>query len=260
MPETEPAVKKIWKEYKESNDKSARDKLILHYSPLVKYVAGQVGSRLPQSVDVGDLVSYGMIGLMDAIERFDLSRDIKFETYAMSRIKGAMIDELRTLDWIPRSLRYKAKELEKVYYELENELKRMPEDEEVAKALSISVEELQDTLAELSRSSLMALEDLFTTDVERDNRVNVMDILVDPKAQDPAMVFEQAELKEILADALKKLPEREMIIITLYYYDNLTLKEIGEILDITESRVSQLHTKALLRLKTRLKESQAIGG
>lgn len=258
MAGTEPKIKQIWQEYKEKKDKTARDKLILHYSPLVKYVAGQVASRLPQSIDVADLISYGMIGLMDAIEKFDTSREIKFETYSIPRIKGAMIDELRVLDWAPRSLRYKAKELERTYYELENKLKRMPEDEEVSQAMGISVPELQEIMAELSRSSLIALEDLLTPDPERDNRVNVMDILIDTKAHDPAMVFEKEELKEILTDALKKIPERERTIISLYYYDNLTLKEIGEILEVTESRVSQLHSKALLRLKARLKEAHEI--
>lgn len=258
MPEKESKVIQIWQDYKEKDDKTARDKLILHYSPLVKYVAGQVASRLPKSVEVADLVSYGLIGLMEAIEKFDPSREIKFETYAMPRIKGAMIDELRVLDWAPRSLRAKAKELEKAYCELENELKRMPEDEEVASVLGTTVEELHDVMADLSRCSIIALEDLWSADSEKDNRVNVMDVLVDTKAKDPAMMFEQEEVKTILAEALTKLPEREKMIITLYYYDSLTLKEIGEILEVTESRVSQLHTKALLRLKTRLKEAHEI--
>jgi RNA polymerase sigma factor for flagellar operon FliA len=246
----------LWVEFKESAAPEARDKLILHYSPLVKYVAGRISASLPQNVDTADLVSYGIFGLIDAIEKFDITRDIKFETYAIARIKGAIIDELRALDWVPRSVRSRARELEKAYVELENSLRRVPSDEEVAKHLGVSVDDLADLLTQLSYTSVVALEELWAVGGEKDDKVSLMDTLEDTSARDPSLIYEVEEMKEILADAIDKLPQREKIVVALYYYEGLTLREIGEVLGVTESRVSQLHTKAVIRLRAKLRSAR----
>ncbi|MCL6472109.1 MAG: RNA polymerase sigma factor WhiG [Firmicutes bacterium] len=253
----ETDINGLWQEYKEKDCQESRDKLILHYSPLVKYIAGRISANLPQSVDQADLVSYGIFGLIDAIEKYDTSRDIKFETYAISRIKGAIIDELRALDWVPRSVRYRARELERVYYELENKLRRVPTDEEVAKAMGMTLEEYNELLNQLSYTSVLALEELWSVG-EKDDKVSLIDSIEDTTSPDPAQTFEFEEMKGILADAIKKLPERERTVIALYYYDGLTLREIGDILGVTESRVSQLHTKAVLRLKAKMRSAQIV--
>ncbi len=233
--------------------------LVLYYAPLVKYVAGRVASSFPRSVDISDLISYGMWGLIDAIEKYNLEREIKFETYAISRIKGAMIDELRALDWVPRSLRSKAKELERTYFELERDLKRIPTDDEVAEAMGISSENLQKMLSELSYSSLIALEDLWTVGLEDDSKVSILDAIEDQKATDPFKILEEEELRSILLETIKSLPQKESEVISFYYYEGFTLKEIAEILGVSESRVSQLHAKALLRLRGRLRAKLATG-
>lgn len=248
----DPELQALWNEYKETDSQAARDQLILHYAPLVKYVAGRIGANLPHNVEQADLVSYGIFGLIDAIAKFELERDVKFETYAIARIKGAIIDELRSLDWVPRSLRHRARELERVYVELENELKRVPTDDEVAEALGISREEHQELLSRLSSTSMLALDELWTTS-DREDGVSLLDTIEDTASPDPSVTFEKAEMKELLAEAINRLPEREKTVIGLYYYESLTLKEIGSILGVTESRVSQLHTKAVLRLKSRLR-------
>jgi len=250
-------ISKLWKNFKINDCQESRDKLILHYSPLVKYIAGRISASLPQSVDQADLVSYGIFGLIDAIEKYDLNREIKFETYAISRIKGAIIDELRALDWVPRSVRYRARELERVYFELENQLRRVPTDEEVANAMGMTLEEHNGLLSQLSYSSVLALEELWSTG-DKDDKLSLIDSIEDTTSPDPAQTFEFKEIKEILADAVKKLPERERMVISLYYYDGLTLREIGEILGVTESRVSQLHTKAVLRLKSKMRSAQIV--
>jgi RNA polymerase sigma factor FliA len=247
-------TRSIWLEYRRTNDKVLRDKLIVMYSPLVKYVAGRLGSGLPAHVDEGDLVSYGLLGLIGAIERFDLDRDIKFETYAIARIRGAIIDELRALDWVPRSVRSRAREIERAIAGLEAKLGRAPTDEEISAKVGISVEELEDSLTDIARSSIAALDELWSTSGEGD-QVSLLDTLEDPESIRPAEALDETELREILGDAIARLPEREKLVITLYYYEELTLREIGEVLGVTESRVSQLHTKAVLRLKTRLQGS-----
>ncbi|MBI4733569.1 MAG: RNA polymerase sigma factor WhiG [Rubrobacteridae bacterium] len=250
-------ISTLWQVYKTSDCQDTRDRLILHYSPLVKYIAGRISASLPQSVDHADLVSYGIFGLIDAIEKYDTSREIKFETYAINRIKGAIIDELRALDWVPRSVRYRARELERVYYELENTLHRVPTDKEVADAMGITVNEHNDLLSQLSYTSVLALEELWSVG-EKDDKVSLIDSIEDTSSPDPAQTFEFEEIKDILADAIRKLPEREKTVIALYYYDGLTLREIGEILGVTESRVSQLHTKAVLRLKAKMRSAQIL--
>jgi RNA polymerase sigma factor FliA len=247
-------ILEVWRQYKDSPTPELRDRLILHYAPLVKYVAGRIYVKVPPNVDHGDLVSCGIFGLIDAIEKFDLSKNIKFETYAIARVKGAIIDELRSLDWIPRSVRFKAKELERTYQELEGRLKRSPTDEEVCKELNISKEKLHETISQIGNTSIVALDDTFTVGKDMDGRVGLIDIIEDESSAEPAATFEVEEMKTLLAQAIDRLPEREKTVIALYYYEGLTLKEIGEVLGVTESRVSQMHTKAILQLKAKLKQ------
>jgi RNA polymerase sigma factor for flagellar operon FliA len=247
----------LWTRYKEHADGDARDALILNYSPLVKYVAGRLASSLPQMVETADLISYGIFGLIDAIEKYDPSRAIKFETYAIARIKGAIIDELRAMDWVPRSVRSRAREIEQAYVVLENEFKRVPTDAEVAQRIGISLKEYHEILAKLSYTSVVSFEELWVGG-DRDEGQSAVGAIRDERADDPVSVFESAEIKEILADAIERLPEREKMVIALYYYEGLTLKEIGEVMGVTESRVSQLHTKSVLRLRARLHAAQTM--
>lgn len=251
-------VSGLWARYKESRDSSARDALILNYSPMVKYVAGRLASSLPQSVDTADLISYGIFGLIDAIEKFDPERAIKFETYAIARIKGAIIDELRAMDWVPRSVRSKAREIENAYIVLENSLKRVPTDTEVATHIGLKPKEFQDVLTKLSYTSVVSFEELWVGG-ERDDSQNAIGTIKDDTAEDPVAIFESTELKDILATAIERLPDREKTVIALYYYEGLTLKEIGQVLGVTESRVSQMHTKAVLRLRARLHTAHGVG-
>lgn len=247
-------VREAWEEYKSTGSEQARDGLILHYSPLVKYVAGRVGVGLPANVEQADLISYGIFGLIDAIEKYELTRGIKFETYAISRIRGAIIDELRAIDWVPRSVRFKAREVEKAYNALENKLKRPPSDEEIAKEMDISVTDLNNIYTQLSTVSLVALEELMAVEGGSGDKISLVDTLEDTKTVGPAGAFEVDEMKEILAGAISRLPEREKKVVTLYYYEGLTLAQIGEVLGVTESRICQMHTKAVLALKGKMNE------
>ncbi|MBV8064294.1 MAG: RNA polymerase sigma factor WhiG [Actinobacteria bacterium] len=242
----------LWREYRSTGNEAIRDRLIVTYAPLVKYVAGRLGSGLPAHVDDEDLVSYGLLGLIGAIERFDPDREIKFETYAIARIRGAIIDELRALDWVPHSVRSRARDIERAIAELEGKLGRAPTDEEIAGKLGITDEELNESLSEISRSSIAALDELWTVSGSGGDQVALIDTIEDTEAPDPQGSLSQTELREAIADAIARLPEREKLVVTLYYYEELTLREIGEVLGVTESRVSQLHTKAILRLKARL--------
>jgi RNA polymerase sigma factor for flagellar operon FliA len=247
----DPEVRDLWERYRDTADADVREQLILQYAPLVKYVAGRVGAGMPSNVEHADLVSYGMFGLMDAIDKFDVSKGFKFETYAITRIKGAIIDELRSLDWVPRSVRTRAREIERAIAELERQLMRAPTDEEIAARLGIETSELETSLSEISRSSMAALDELWTPQGGGD-QISLIDTIEDTSGPDPGLSLEQTELKEALGEAIAHLPEREKLVVTLYYYEELTLREIGEVLGVTESRVSQLHTKAVLRLKARL--------
>ena len=227
---------------------------MLAYAPLVKYVAGRMASGLPSHVEEADLISYGLLGLISAIERFEPEREIKFETFAITRIKGSIIDELRSLDWVPRSVRARAREIEKANVKLEHHLQRAPSDEEMARELEITVTEFKESLVQISNSTIAALDELWSVSDASGDQVSLLDTLQDPEAPDPARVMDASELKDRVADAIARLPEREKLVIALYYYENLTLREIGEVLGVTESRISQLHTKAVLRLRSRLGE------
>lgn len=252
--ETLDSVAQVWEDFKVNASATARDSLILNYSPLVKYVAGRVAVGLPANIDQADLVSYGIFGLIDAIEKYEPARGIKFETYAISRIRGAIIDELRAIDWVPRSVRSKARTIEKAYSELENRLKRPPSDGEIAEEMDISIEELNNIYTQLSTVSLIALDELMTVDGEKGDKLSLVDTLEDTKTVGPMEAFESEEMKDILADAINRLPEREKIVVTLYYYEGLTLAQIGEVLGVTESRICQMHTKAVLALKGKITE------
>jgi RNA polymerase sigma factor for flagellar operon FliA len=252
----EAAIAALWREFKDTADQRLRERLILHYSPLVKYVAGRVGVGLPPNIEQADLVSYGIFGLIDAIEKFDLSRAIKFETYAISRIKGAIIDELRAIDWIPRSVRYKAREVERAYSALETRLHRTPTEPEVAEELGISIDDLHTIFSQVSFVNVIALDELLNVGGERGDKLSLVDTLEDTKAEDPVQAFETEETKYLLARAINTLPEREKIVVTLYYYEGLTLAEIGQVLGVTESRICQMHTKAVLQLRGKLADQR----
>jgi RNA polymerase sigma factor for flagellar operon FliA len=235
-------LKQLWREYRRTKDKAIRDRLILTYAPLVKFVAGRLGSGLPAHVDENDLVSYGLLGLIGAIERYDPDRDVKFETYAITRIKGAIIDELRAMDWVPRSVRARAREIERSMAALEAQLHRAPTD---------------DSLTDIARSSIAALDEVWTISSSSGDQVALIDTIEDTEGPEPQAALDETETREALAESIAALPEREKIVITLYYYEELTLREIGDVLGVTESRVSQLHTKAILRLRSRLSGVQA---
>jgi RNA polymerase sigma factor for flagellar operon FliA len=256
VPDENEALTQLWIDYKANGTRDARERLILHYSPLVKFVAGRVAAGLPQNVEQADLVSYGIFGLIDAIDKFDLDRGFKFETYAISRIKGAMIDELRSIDWVPRSIRAKARAIERAYSKLENELKRSPEEGEVANELDVTVAELHQTLSQISFTGLVALDDLLAaSNSDRQGGTTVKDTITDGR-HDPVEAYEVDEMKHLLADAINRMPDRERLVLTLYYYEGLTLAEIGSILGVTESRICQIHTKAVIQLRARIAASE----
>jgi RNA polymerase sigma factor for flagellar operon FliA len=246
----DPEIVALWETYKSEGDGGSRERLILQYSPLVKYVAGRVSVGLPATIEHADLVSYGMFGLIDAIERFDLEQGVKFETYAITRIKGAIIDELRAIDWIPRSVRTKSKQVERAITRLEVRLRRTPTEEELATELEISVEDLRQTLTQVSLTSLVALDESFSGDDSE--RQALVDTLQDHGAVDPEASFEETEQRRLLAEAIEKMSEREKTIIVLYYFEGMTLAQIGDVLGVTESRVCQIHSKAMLGLRGKL--------
>lgn len=245
----------LWQEFKRSHAAEARERLILHYAPLVKYVASRVATGLPASVEQADLVSYGMFGLIDALEKFEPARGNKFETYAIPRIKGAIIDELRAMDWVPRSVRFKAREIERAYSDLESMLKRAPTEKEVAARLGFTLTELHEVINQISFVSVLALDELLSVGSDRGEQVSLLDTLAD-KGSDVSMGLEGQEMRGLLAAAINSLSEREKIVVTLYYFEGLTLAEIGEILGVTESRVCQIHTKAVNQLRLQFVETE----
>ena len=242
---SEISIEQWWQRWFDGRDPLARDRLIVHYSPLVKFVAGRVGAGLPSSVDPGDLVSAGVFGLIDAVERFDPERGGKFETFAVPRIRGAVFDGLRSLDWVPRSVRSRAREVENAFQELEGRLGRSPNDDELARQLKISDGEFQKWLAAIASTTVGPLDRALTAGIEpRGLGGDVPD--------SPSAVVEESEVRRLVRGELKRLPEREKLVLSLYYDEGLTLAEIGSILGVTESRVSQIHTKAVLHLRARL--------
>ena len=229
-----------------------QEEVIKRYSPMIKYVANRIAMRLPPHIEVDDLISVGVLGLMDAITKYDSSRGAKFKTYAEFRVRGAILDELRSLDWVPRSIRQKASQVDKVVQGLQAKLRRQPEDEEVAKEMGLSLDQSHETLNETKSIPIFSLEDLGIAKESGDQQ-SLLDCLAGKADADPQTQVRLVELKEIIAKAIDALPEKERLMVSLYYYEELTMKEIGAVLDITESRVSQIHSKAVYRLRTKLK-------
>lgn len=253
----DPDVATMWADFKATGAREHRDALILHYASLVTAVAGRVGMRLPAMVEQADLVSYGMFGLIDAIEKYQLDRAVKFESYASSRIRGAIIDELRAMDWVPRSVRTKARSVDRALAELEATLHRAPTEAEVAQHLGCQVTELRNVNSQLATSNMAALDELLGGE-DRAGGVSLGDTLCDERIDDPAGTLADAETVHLLARAIEQLGERERIVVVLYYYEGMTLAEIGRVLGVTESRISQMHTAAMTRLRTRLVDAERI--
>ncbi|MBN1524474.1 MAG: RNA polymerase sigma factor WhiG [Spirochaetales bacterium] len=241
----------LWKKYRNKKDPSIRDYFVKKYAPLVKYVAGKVAVGKPQNVEFDDLVGYGVFGLFDAIEKFDPEKHVKFKTYAVTRIRGSIFDELRSIDWVPRSVRQKSREVEETISNLEAQLGRAANDDEIARAMHITVDDFQELMFKISGTSIMSINDVWHGSEEND-KVSIIDNIEAPSSLNPEMIVEKDEIKKIIIQAINDLPEKEKKVLVLYYYEDLTLKEIGQVLSVTESRVSQLHTKAIMRLRARL--------
>lgn len=237
-------------------DPGERERLILEHAPMIKYIANRIASRLPCHVEVEDLINSGVIGLIDALEKFDPGRGIKFKSYAESRIRGAILDNLRSLDWVSRSVRRKSRVLEQTYVELQKKLGRPATEEEVAEVMGVDLEDLLKMIGEVNSVSLVYLDEVIGDD-SGDKEQTLAEYLSNPDDEDPYSLLAVQEIKEALTDGIDNLPEKERLVLSLYYYEELTMKEIGKVLDVTESRVSQLHTQAILRLRGKL--SNAFG-
>lgn len=243
-------ITQLWHGFKQDMDQKAKEQLISHYAPLVKYVAGRLRINLPENVEFDDLVSYGTFGLLDAMDKFELDRGVKFETYASTRIRGAMIDGLRAVDWVPRSVRAKARQIEQQIHQLEHMYGRTPADHEVAVALDLSMDKYYSTLDDIRVTSLISLDEVVNPE-SCDEPLRMLDLVRDEQASVDESLLNQ-ELLNALGEAIDSLPERERLVVSLYYHEGLTLKEIGYVLEVSESRVSQLHTKAILSLRSKL--------
>lgn len=250
--EVEAGIVALWQAFGERRDQELRDRLVLHYAPLVKYVAGRVGTGLPSHVEVSDLIQSGIFGLVDAIEKFEPERGLKFETYAMQRVRGAILDDLRAQDWVPRSVRSRARDVERALERLEAKLQRTATDLELADELNLSVEEVRELFAQLQMTSVVALDDLIGVG---SSQASLAETLPDDSAVDPVATLVDRDSRRQLAEAVERLSERDRIVVTLYYFESLTLAEIGRVLGVTESRVCQLHTRAVLRLRSKLTEA-----
>jgi RNA polymerase sigma factor for flagellar operon FliA len=247
------AKEEIWATYRQTGDPCAREQLLVTYLPLVKNVAGRMAMGFPKSVELSDLVNTGVIGLIEAFSNFDPERGVKFETYAVPRIRGAILDELRALDWVPRSTRAKSREIERALVKLENDLGRSPNDDELAGFLDISVKELHTALDDVASTTILSLDEMIFG--EEDNRqIPRVETVEDRSADSILAGIEKDELRAFLVVAISNLTEQEKLVIALYYYEELTLKEIGEVMQISESRVSQIHTKSILKLRGMVRE------
>lgn len=242
----------LWKEYKENNSKVAKDKLLVEYSRLVKYIAGRIAYTLPASVDRDDLISAGIMGLIKAVETFDPSREIMFETYANHKIRGAILDDLRALDWVPRSIRKKSRDLQTAYAHLEEKLGREPYDDEVCAHLGITEKEYGKMLSDVSPTTILSLEEALPNRSVDAKELTLIDTIENTDSDNPLSVLGYEEVKRILKESIQSLPEKEKLVIALYHFEELTLKEIGVVLNISESRVSQIHSKTILKLRGKL--------
>ncbi len=241
----------LWDLYRRGRDPSIREAFIKQYAPLVKYVAGKVAVGMPHSVEFDDLVGFGVFGLLDAIDKYDPNKNVKFKTYAVTRIRGAIFDELRSIDWVPRSVRQKTREIEETIGSLEAQLGRTVTDQEIASALGMDEEEFLKTMLKISGTSVLSLNDVWYAGDEND-RISIGESIESPTSLNPDVIVEKDEIRRVIIEAINELPEKEKKVLVLYYYEDLTLKEIGQVLEVTESRVSQLHTKAILRLRAKL--------
>ena len=246
-------IENIWTEYQQSKDPALREQLILEYAPIVKFVAGRLAIHLGQHMDFDDLISNGIFGLIDAIEKFDMLKGVKFETYASLRIRGAIIDSVRSLDWVPRTLRQKSKKFDQVYAQLENELGRGPTDQELADRLEISLDEAKDLVRDAAVLSIISLDDYL-----EQNNDPPFDTASDSSEDTPEGNINRMELHSFLTEAIEKLTEKERLVVTLHYYEELTLREISKVLQVSESRISQIHSKAILRMKGSLGEHKSV--
>ncbi len=241
----------LWMEYKKTRNPALRDAFIKQYMPLVKYVAGKVAVGMPGNVEFDDLVGFGQFGLLDAITKFDPDKNVKFKTYAVTRIRGAIFDELRSIDWVPRSVRQKSREIEDAIVRVESKLGRTASDAEIAGAMGISESDFQQTMLKISGTSILSLNDVWYSGDDSE-RVSIGDSIESPSSLNPDVIVERDEIRRVIVDAINELPEKEKMVLVLYYYEDLTFKEIGQVLNVSESRISQLHTKANLRLRAKL--------
>lgn len=247
-------MKGLVKKYKQNNqtvDSKLRDQLIMDYAPLIRFVAQRISARLPSNIEIDDLISAGVIGLMDAIEKYDPSRDNKFKTYAEFRIRGAILDELRSQDWVPRSVRDKAKRIERAYIELEQKYGRAVTDTELSTALGMTLEEYYDMISKVKAVSLLSVDEL-TIHNQHEKR-SLLESLENVNSKNPFIQLKSKSIRKLLINNIEQLPEKQKLVLSLYYYEELNLKEIGKILEVTESRVSQLHTQAVDKLRSKLK-------
>jgi RNA polymerase sigma factor for flagellar operon FliA len=242
----------LWTDYKENGSTNARDKLLAEYTPIVRYTAQRMAINLPRNVQIADLIGAGIMGLLKALESFDAAREVKFETYATHKIRGAILDDLREQDWIPRSIRQKSKALKNAYVELEKEIGRTPYDSEVAEYLNLKPEEFEELLSEIAPTSIISLNEAIFNNYGEAMNMSLIDTVEDKEVENPLDRLGAEDTKKILAKALMELPENERQVIALYHYEELTLKEIGIAMNLTESRVSQIHSKAMLKLKAKL--------
>ena len=242
---------KLWKEFKKTKSVAIRDKLIKQYMPLVKWVAGRVSTGMPESVEFDDLVGFGQFGLLDAINKYDPDKNVKFKTYATTRIRGAIFDELRELDWVPRSVRQKSREIEDTIVDLEAKLGRTASDAEIAQAMNMTEAEYQTTVMKVSGTSVLSLNDVWYSGDDSEH-ISIGDSIEAPKSLNPDVIVEREEIRRVIIQAINELPKNEKMVIVLYYHEDLSFREIGAVLNVSESRVSQLHSKANLRLRAKL--------
>jgi RNA polymerase sigma factor for flagellar operon FliA len=254
--EEETCMEALLKEAKEKHSEipaALKEQIVLEHTPLIRYIVNRIAVRLPSHIDLDDLHNTGVIGLMDAIEKYDPEKNCKFKTYAEFRIKGAILDQLRSLDWVPRSVRQKSRRLERAYGEVEQRLGRSASDEEVADSLGLQIEKFHELLNQVRGVSLVNLEELRGTGSDGERTGSYADIVEDVHSENPFAALKLHQMKHLIADTIGSLPEKERLVVSLYYYEDLNMKEIGSILGITESRVCQIHTKAVLRLRSKLK-------
>jgi RNA polymerase sigma factor for flagellar operon FliA len=245
----------LWQKYRKGRDPDIRETFIKQYSPLIKYVAGKIAIGMPANVEFDDLVGFGVFGLLDAIDKFDPDKNVKFKTYAVTRIRGAIFDELRSMDWVPRSVRQKTREVEDAVGELESRLGRPATDHEIAGALGMGEDEYLKTMMKISGASIISIHEVWYSGDEND-KASIADSIESPSSLNPEIMAERDEIRRVIVEAISELPDNEKKILVLYYFEDLTLKEIGLVLGVTESRVSQLHTKAITRLRGRLRNGR----